>query len=209
MQLIGNIIAAYWQHFCSLLATLSLIMGVYSQTVGKKSQTVGKKSQAVGKKSHRLGFLWDNVAVADLVDYYCGQRCCLRIAALPFYLLFQRSEGQSRPFLPSSYISYIASYTTLVVDLQQVNCQCRQCKQLKNIFFFILKMYTIYFQYIPFRFMLYLFIMYDVFAEISRLGHSFSCCNRLRESFRATQLQESPGTGTLIHAKELYQLTYP
>ena len=28
------------------------------------------------------------------------------------------------------------------------------------------------------------------FAEISRSGHSFSCCNRLREPFRATKLRK-------------------
>ena len=40
------------------------------------------------------------------------------------------------------------------------------------------------------------------FAEISRSGHSFSCCNRLREPFRATKLRKVTKIGPWLILKK-------
>ena len=40
------------------------------------------------------------------------------------------------------------------------------------------------------------------FAEISRSGHSFSCCNRLREPFRATKLQKGTKIDPWLNIKK-------
>jgi len=77
LQLIGNMIAAYWQHYCSLLATLLQLISNIIPNYGSLLPNCGKKVPGHGKKIPPFGIsvgqrcccwfswllLWDDVAV--------------------------------------------------------------------------------------------------------------------------------------------------